>query len=445
MSYDLILRNGTVLTGKTSFQADIAITNGKIADIGSLGAMDASEILDLTGLSLMPGIIDTQVHFREPGFEHKEDIQSGTQSAAAGGVTTVLEMPNTSPPTVSAEALADKLSRAKGRAWCNIGFFVGASAENADQLSGYEELPGTPGIKIFMGSSTGSLLVPDDPTLGQVLRSGRKRVAVHAEDHFELEKGKVEMGGHPSVFDHPFIRSPKAALLATQQIVALSEATGRPVHVLHISTAEEASYLSEVKSKGAKVTAEVTPQHLYFAAPACYEELGTFAQMNPPLRSAKHREALRQAVKQGVFDVFGSDHAPHTREEKAQPYPKSPSGMPGVQTLLSVLLTLALDEGLFSVHDVVRMASENPARLYAIKGKGVLVKGADADITIVDIEKRWTVDRSWIKSKCGWSPYEGKRLIGFPVHTLVNGKFAMRDGELSSEAYGVTPVFGPQV
>lgn len=444
MIYDLILRNGTIYTSRTTFQGDIAIANGKIAEIGSLGSAEAQEVLDLAGLSVLPGIIDTQVHFREPGLEHKENIQTGTQAAVAGGVTTVLEMPNTSPPTISAEALADKVARASGRAWSNIGFFVGATGENADRLSSFEELPGTPGIKVFMGSSTGSLLVPDDEALGRVLRSGRKRIAVHAEDHYELEKGKARMGDHPTVFDHPFIRSPEAALRATQRIVALSESFRRPVHVLHISTLEEAGFLLRAKSNGAPVTAEVTPQHLYFAAPQCYEELGTLAQMNPPLRSAEHREALRKALREGVFDVFGSDHAPHTREEKAQSYPKSPSGMPGVQTLLPVLLTLALEERLFSIHDIVRMASENPARLYSINGKGSLAKGADADISIVDLEKKWTLEKSWIKSRCGWSPFEGRVLTGLPVHTLVNGKFALKDGEISQKPPGTIPEFGNQ-
>jgi dihydroorotase len=295
-----------------------------------------------------------------------------------------------------------------------------------------------------MGSSTGSLLVADDETLGRVLRSGRKRVAVHAEDHFELERGKARLVDNPSVSDHPFLRSPEAALRATQRIVALSEITRRPVHVLHVSTADELPVLREAKARGVPVTAEATPQHLFFAAPECYASLGTLAQMNPPIRDGSHRAALREAVQQGLFDVFGSDHAPHTLEEKSQPYPKSPSGMPGVQTLLPVLLTLALQQHLFSVHDVVRMASERPARLYDIKGKGKLAKGADADISVVDLEKRWILERPWIKSKCGWSPYEGQRLTGLPIHTLVNGKFALRDGELSAEATGSMPEFGPQ-
>jgi len=444
MTYDLILRNGTLITGAASFAADLAVVNGKIAEIGSLASADALEILDVSGLAVLPGIVDTQVHFREPGMEHKEDIQTGTQSAVAGGVTTVLEMPNTVPPTVTRESLEDKIRRAQKRAWCNIGFFVGASPENVDQLAELENLPGTPGIKIFMGSSTGSLLVPDDETLLRVLQSGRKRTPVHAEDYYRLEERKALLSAHPSVEEHPYLRDAEAAWLATRRLLGLSAQSGRAVHVLHVSTKEEPELIAEAKRSGVRCTAEVTPQHLFFAAPECYRELGTLAQMNPPLRSLEHRDALRRAVQAGVFDVFGSDHAPHTLQEKALPYPKSPSGMPGVQTLLPVLLTLAQDQGLWSVNDVVRMASENPARLYAIKGKGRLETGADADLAIVDLRKRWTVERSWVKSKCGWSPYEGRSLLGFPVHTLVNGRFAMRDGELSPESAGTIPQFGPQ-
>jgi dihydroorotase len=443
MTYDLILRNGTLFSSKSKVETDIAIQGGKIAEIGNLAHAKAKETLDVKGLAVFPGLIDTQVHFREPGMEHKEDIQSGTQSAAAGGVTTVLEMPNTVPPTTTPEALADKLNRARGRAWCNIGFFVGASPENVEMLAEYENLPGTPGIKIFMGSSTGSLLVPDDDTLRRVLLSGKKRTPVHAEDHVRLEERKALISLPTSPEQHPFLRDAEAACIATRRLLALSQETGRPVHILHISTGEEPTLIAEARAKGIRCTAEVTPQHLYFAAPECYRELGTLAQMNPPIRDASHRDALRKALKAGVFDVFGSDHAPHTLEEKAQPYPKSPSGMPGVQTLLPVLLTLA-SEGLITVHDIVRMACETPAKLYAIKGKGFIEPGADADITVVDIEKRWTLERSWIKSKCGWSPYEGQTLTGLPVHTLVNGKVALRDGQLSHQPAGTIPEFGPQ-
>jgi dihydroorotase len=375
-------------------------------------------------------------------MQHKEDIQSGTQSAATGGVTTVLEMPNTIPPTVTREALEDKLLRTKGRAWCNIGFFVGASPDNIFSLPDLEILPGTPGVKIFMGSSTGSLLVPDDETLRAVLRAGRKRAPIHAEDYSRLEERKSLISSRPTPAEHPFLRDAETAAKATRRILELSRETGRPVHVLHVTTAEETVILADAKRTGLSCSCEVTPQHLFFAAPECYEALGTHAQMNPPIRDATHRAALRAAVKDGLFDVFGSDHAPHTLEEKLLPYPSSPSGMPGVQTLLPVLLTLAVRDGLFTIEDVVRMTSEAPAKLYCIRGKGGISPGLDADLSIVDLEGTFEVNQAWIKSKCHWSPYEGQTLRGRPVHTIVNGNFALRDGHLSETAFGSIPSFG---
>ncbi|HEY3780976.1 MAG TPA: dihydroorotase [Fimbriimonadaceae bacterium] len=436
MLYDLLLVDGTVYDGYTQEICDIGITDGKIAEIGTLDRARAAEVVSLKNLSVLPGVIDTQVHFREPGLEQKEDIQTGTQSAAAGGVTTVFEMPNTNPPTISFEALQDKLRRAKDRSWCNIAFFCGASPENISQLGALENARGAPGIKIFMGSSTGSLLVPDDETLRKVLLACRNRSPVHAEDNRRLEERKALISANPSPLEHPFLRDAETARLATERLIRLAEESNHPVHILHVSTADELPLIAAAKQRTGLVTAEVTPQHLYFQAPDCYEKLGTLAQMNPPIRDAGHRAALRHALKNGLFDVIGSDHAPHTLEEKSRPYPQSPSGMPGVQTLLPVMLTLSLREGLLSMNDLVRMTSARPASLYNIRGKGFIKPGYDADLAIVDLDKNWVVGRNWIKSKCGWSPYEGEQLQGFPIHTLVNGQFSLRDGLLSDKAYG---------
>jgi dihydroorotase len=442
MQFDILIRGGTIYSGHMHALGDVGICDGKIAAVGNLGAADAAEIIDATNLAVLPGLIDTQVHFREPGLEQKEDIQTGTQSAALGGVTTVLEMPNTSPPTTSAEALADKLRRARSRAWCNIGFFVGASPENVEELRTLERAPGTPGIKIFMGSSTGSLLVPDDKTLLGVLREGSKVCPVHAEDYYRLEARKALLSEHPSPAEHPYLRDPECARLATERLIRLCDQTGRPVHILHISTLDEIPLIESAQRRNLPVTAEVTPQHLYFAAPDCYERLGTLAQMNPPLRSQEHRQALRHALKRGVFKVIGSDHAPHTLEEKQRPYPNSPSGMPGVQTSLSVLVTLGAAEALLSVQDIVRLMCENPAELYQIENKGCIRVGFDADIAVVDLNAERVLQRSWIASKCGWSPYEGETLKGWTVHTIVNGRFAVRDGALAQYPPGTIPQFG---
>lgn len=428
MAFDLIIRNACLVTSERKEVADLAVSDGKIAAIGQdLGI--AGEVLDAKGLHLLPGLVDTQVHFREPGMEHKEDIESGTKSAILGGVTTIFEMPNTNPTTTTQAALQEKLARANGRAWCDYAFFVGATTENAESLAELEMMPGTPGVKIFMGSSTGSLLVSDDDDLRRVLANGKRRCPIHAEDEPRNRERKSLISSEPHPREHPFLRDAESARIATQRILALSEETGRPVHVLHISTADELPLLENAKRKGLGTTCEVTPQHLWFHAPDCYDRLGTHAQMNPPIRDSWHQMGLRKAVYEGLFDVFGSDHAPHTLAEKAQPYPQSPSGLPGVQTMLSVFLTLA-HQGLMDVQTVVRMGSENPAKIYGIKNKGRLEVGYDADLVLVDLAKEATFERSMVASRCGWSPYEGETFVGWSVHVLSRGKVVVRDGEL---------------
>lgn len=428
MRFDRVIAGGRLVTPEREETADIGIVDGTIAAIGDLAREDAADRIDARGLTVLPGVIDTQVHFREPGFEHKEDLESGTRAAVAGGVTSILEMPNTDPPTTTSEALEDKLRRADGRAWCDYGFFVGATTGNVDALPELERLPGTPGVKIFMGSSTGSLLVADDDALRRVLLAGKKRCPIHAEDEFRLRERRSLISDAPHPREHPFLRDAEAACLATRRILRLSEETGRPVHVLHVSTAEELPVLADAKRRGVRVTCEVTPQHLTLAAPECYDRHGTLAQMNPPIRDAGAREALWRAVGEGLFDVIGSDHAPHTLEEKAKPYPASPSGMPGVQTLLAVMLD-HVARGAMELRTLVRMTSWAPAALYGMERKGRIEAGYDADIALADLGATWTVDKSWLQSKCGWSPYEGRTLRGRIVSTLVRGEFAYRDGQ----------------
>lgn len=440
MPFDLIIRGGTLATSEHLGTADIGITDGKIGEIGDLSYAVSAGVFDAKHLVVMPGVIDTQVHFREPGLEHKEDLATGTLAALTGGVTGILEMPNTNPTTTDPATLQDKLDRASGRAWCHYGFFVGATTENAEHLAEYENLPGTPGIKIFMGSSTGPLLVGDDEHLRRVLRSGRKRCPIHAEDEPRNKERKSLISDHPHAREHPFLRDAESARLATQRILALSEETGRPVHILHVSTAIEPPMIAEAKRRGLGTTAEVTPQHLWFAGPDCYDRLGTLAQMNPPIRSEEDRAGLWEALRAGIFDVFGSDHAPHTLEEKALPYPQSPSGMPGVQTLLPVLLTFVA-QGRLDLQTLVKMASERPADLYGMTGKGRLAVGYDADITLVDPLKSYVFERSMVKSKCGWSPYESETLTGSVEAVVLNGKIAMRGGETVGSASGRQLVF----
>lgn len=435
---DLILRGGKCFTPGGLSQVDLGIRKGRIVEMmGSIRAATHSE-LDARGLTILPGVIDTQVHFREPGLEHKEDLQSGTAAAACGGVTTIFEMPNTHPNTDTAEALSDKISRAAGRAWVNHAFFIGATAANARELAELELLPGCSGVKVFMGSSTGSLLVADQGTLLRVLRSGRRRVAVHCEDETRLLERKALISGpDANVKQHPVWRDEETALRATSRLLSAAKQTGRPVHVLHVTTAQEIELLARHKDHA---SVEVTPQHLSLAAPECYERLGSHAQMNPPIREDRHRAALWHAIRDGVVDVLGSDHAPHTADEKAQPYPKSPSGMPGVQTMLPLMLN-HVHEGRLSLARLVDLLCSGPARLYNISNKGRIAVGYDADLTLVDLAAKRTISSADMKSKAGWTPFEGMQVTGYPQMTVVGGRVVMRDGELQGEAQGTPARF----
>ena len=424
--FDLLIKDGVVATPSGIQVTDLGLAGGRIAALGSLDPAAADEVFDAKGLTVLPGVIDSQVHFREPGLEHKEDLESGTRAAALGGVTTVFEMPNTKPSTTTAAAIADKLARAEGRAWTDHAFFVGAAEENQDELAELERLPGVCGVKIFMGSSTGSLLVEDDETLLQVLRKGRRRVAVHAEDEARLRERLALVRGGAEVDQHPVWRDEETATRATTRLLRLARQAGRRVHVLHVTTAQEMDLLAQHKDIA---TVEVTPQHLTLAAPECYRRLGSFAQMNPPIRGAEHQEGLWRAVAQGIVDVVGSDHAPHSREEKAGDYPATPSGMPGVQTLLPLLLD-HMSQGRLTLERLVDLTSAGAARIYNIAGKGRIAVGYDADLTLVDLKARREITEDWLASKCGWSPFAGLRVSGWPRATVIRGKVVMREDSL---------------
>lgn len=431
-SYDLILKGGVVVTPNGREQTDIAVRDGRIVALGGLGGASAEAEIDVSGLHVLPGVIDTQVHFREPGLEHKEDLATGTAAAAMGGVVAVFEMPNTKPGTTTDVELRDKLKRAEGRTWTDHAFFLGAAGDNIAHLAEWERIPGCAGIKVFMGSSTGNLLVSDDDTLAQVLAQGYRRVAVHCEDEPRLiERKKIaEEAGHPRA--HHVWRDAQTALIATQRLVRLAEAAKRRVHVLHVTTAEEMSFLAGHKDLA---TVETTPQHLTLAAPECYERLGTYAQMNPPIREEHHRDALWRAINDGTVDVLGSDHAPHTREEKDKPYPQSPSGMTGVQTLVPLMLD-HVNAGRLSLERFVDLTSAGPARIYNLAGKGRIALGYDADFTLVDMKAERVITNQWIVSRCGWTPFDGTRVTGWPVGTIVRGNPVMMDGGLVGDPIG---------
>lgn len=441
MAFDLVIRGATIVNAGWHEVGDVAISNGVIEGVGDFAQVDADQVVDAKGLYLLPGAIDTQVHFREPGLEQKEDLATGSLAAICGGVTSFLEMPNTKPETTTAGALADKVRRGTGRCWSNFGFFFGATPQNADFLAEAETLPGTPGVKIFVGSSTGDLLVDREEDLLRVLKSGHKRVAVHSEDEARNRERKALISDHPHAREHPFLRDAESARISTELLIRLCEETGRPIHILHISTADELPLIADAKRRGLPITCEVTPQHLWFAGPDCYEKLGSKAQMNPPLRDTSHRAALWAALDQDLFDVFGSDHAPHTLEEKSQPYPKSPSGMPGVETILPVLATYA-SQGRFSYEKLVRMFCTRPADMYSIQGKGQIEVGFDADLVLLDPHKSWTVDETKLHSRSGWSPYHGEKLTGWVQSVYLRGELAASEGEPVGNPKGQTLVFG---
>jgi dihydroorotase len=429
--FDLVIVNGNCVTSEREGPASIGIRDGRIAAVGDVSADDSAEVFDAKGLHVLPGVIDSQVHFREPGLEHKENLATGTAAAALGGVTAVFEMPNTKPATVTKEDFESKIGRLEGRVHCDVGFFIGASAENAEVLKELELLPGCVGVKVFMGSSTGSLLVADDENLTRVLASGRRRVAIHAEDEPRLiERRSIVEGGAP-VHQHPVWRDEETALRATKRAIAVAEKTERPVHILHVTTGVEMDFLRNHKGVA---TVECTPQHLTLQAPDCYERLGTFAQMNPPIREGQV-DRLWQAVADGTVDVIGSDHAPHTREEKAKDYPASPSGMPGVQTILPLMLN-HMAEGRLSLSRLVELLCEKPAALYGATGRGSLDVGSVASFTVVDLGAEREITHEQMASRCGWTPFHGMKVKGWPLATIVRGSVVMRDGELLGDPVG---------
>jgi dihydroorotase len=430
-TFDTILKGGTVVNQDGEGVRDIGISGGRIVEIGSPGSAGAAEVIDCKGLHILPGVIDTQVHFREPGLTHKEDLETGSRSAVMGGVTAVFEMPNTDPLTIDAENFADKIKRGRHRMHCDFAFFIGGTRDNVDDLPELERAPGCAGVKVFIGSSTGALLVEDDESLRRIFNVIRRRAAFHAEDEYRLNERKhLRIEGDPR--SHPVWRDETAALMATQRLVNLARETGKRIHVLHISTKEEIEYLREHKDVA---SCEATPHHLTLVAPECYERLGTRAQMNPPVRDASHRTGIWRGIEQGIIDVLGSDHAPHTLEEKGKTYPASPSGMTGVQTLVPVMLD-HVNAGRLSLARFVDLTSAGPARLFNIACKGRIAAGYDADFTIVDLKRSEIITNKWVASRAGWTPYDGVKVTGWPVGTFVRGRRAMWQGELVTPSSG---------
>ncbi|MFD1987834.1 dihydroorotase [Mesorhizobium newzealandense] len=430
MTYDLILTGGTVVNHDGEGARDIGVKEGRIAAIGDLSQASAGETIDCRGLHILPGVIDSQVHFREPGLEHKEDLETGSRAAVLGGVTAVFEMPNTNPLTTSEAALADKVRRGRGRMHCDFAFWVGGTRENAKDVGELERLPGAAGIKVFMGSSTGDLLVEDDEGVASILRNTRRRAAFHSEDEFRLRERLGErIEGDPS--SHPVWRDAIAALRCTERLVRIARDVRARIHVLHISTAEEILFLEQHKDVA---TCEATPHHLTLSADD-YARLGTLIQMNPPVRDISHRDGVWHGIAQGIVDVLGSDHAPHTLAEKAKPYPASPSGMTGVQTLVPIMLD-HVNSGRLTLQRFVDLSSHGPQRIFGMARKGRIAAGYDADFTIVDMKRQEIITNAQAGSKAGWTPYDGKQVTGWPVGTVIRGRRVMWEGEIVTPSQG---------
>jgi len=425
MTFDLIVRGGEVVNHAGRGPADVGVIAGKIAAVGDLGQASAGEVFDATGLAVLPGVIDSQVHFREPGLEWKEDLETGSRGAVLGGVVAVFEMPNTEPTTTDAAALADKLARARGRMHCDHAFYVGGTHENAAWLGELERLPGCCGVKVFMGASTGSLLVPDDEGVAAVLRSVNRRATFHSEDEYRLaERRPLARPGDWT--SHPEVRDAESAIRSTRRLVGLAKTLGKRIHVLHVTTADEIAFLADHKDVA---SIELTPQHLTLAGPEAYRRLKGFAQMNPPIREAHHQAALWRGIEMGLADVLGSDHSPHTREEKARPYPGSPSGMPGVQTLVPIMLT-HVAQGRLTLERFVDLTSAGPNRIFGLADKGRLAEGYDADLTIVDLKAHRTITDAMMANRSGWTAFDGFEAEGWPIATVIRGRVVMRDGDV---------------
>ena len=431
-TFDLIVRGGEVVNHAGRGMADVGITNGRIVEVGDLSQASSGETVDAAGLTVLPGVIDTQVHFREPGLEWKEDLETGSRAAALGGVVAVFEMPNTNPNTTDPDTMADKLARAKDRMWTDHAFYIGGTHENADYLGELERLPGCCGVKVFMGASTGDLLIADDEGVRKVLSNVRRRATFHSEDEYRLveRRGLARAGDWTS---HPEVRDAESAIRSTRRLVGLAKETGARIHVLHVTTRDEMEFLRFHKDVA---TVEITPQHLTLVGPEAYERLGSYAQMNPPIRSQEHVDALwLWGMQQGVADVLGSDHAPHTKEEKAKPYPASPSGMPGVQTLVPLMLTHVAN-GRLSLERFIDLTSAGAQRVFGTANKGRMAVSYDADLTIVDLKAKRTITHDQQATRCGWTPFDGVEATGWPMATIVRGRVVMRDGELIGSAHG---------
>ena len=426
----LIIKNGSCYIDGKLINTDIIVSEGKIKSIGK-AKLNNHKVYNAEKKIVLPGIIDTQVHFREPGSTDAEDLESGSRAAVLGGVTSLFEMPNTNPPTANLVEFEKKLQAAKNRMHSNYAFYFGATPNNTDQLAQLKDVEGCCGVKLFAGSSTGNLLVDKEADIEKVISSSDRVVSIHSEDEdiIKLRKKFIRKG---DVHSHHEWRNVECAMSSTRRVVKIAERYNKKIHVLHVTTKEEVDFLAMHKKN---VTFETTPQHLTLYAPDCYDKLGTYAQMNPPLRGKEHYDRLWTAIKNNVVDILGSDHAPHLKVNKDKEYPNSPSGMPGVQTIFPVMID-HVNNGKLTLNQLINLMCENPCRIFGIKNKGYIKEGYDADLTIVDMNKEVTIKNEMIASKCGWTPFHNYKVKGFPVGTIINGILVMADGKVIVESRG---------
>jgi dihydroorotase len=429
----VLIQNGTCVLPDGVRRADILLSDSRVADLDPPRTARADEVIDASELHVLPGVIDDQVHFREPGLTHKEDLHTGSLACAQGGVTTFLEMPNTRPPAISQAGLEQKLALAASKCVVNYGFYIGATPDNVADLKAAQR---TPGIKIFIGSSTGDLLVDRQEALERIFAETTLPICAHCEDEATVRANSERIGGGREYADHSRIRDHAAAVIATRRAMDLANRHHHRFHVLHVSTADECRVLAE---RSPYVTAEACPHHLFFNV-SDYERLGSLVQMNPSIKTAADNDALWRALRAGNIQVIATDHAPHTLEEKRQPYPKSPSGLPAVENSLALMLDAA-HRGLCTLEQVVAWMCDAPARVWDIVDKGRISPGYDADLVLVDLRKMATIRNAEQVTKSGWSPWDGVTLTGWPVRTIVMGRTVFADGSLDPQVRGAEAVY----
>jgi dihydroorotase len=445
-----LIKNAEVVFPTGIAAVDVLVEDHRIAAIDAAVHTMADETIDASGLHLLPGVIDDQVHFREPGLTHKEDLFTASRACAKGGVTTFLEMPNTIPNATTQELLDAKRATAAEKSLVNYGFYIGATPSNLDEL---KRARNTPGIKIFIGSSTGDLLVDNQEALERIFAETSLPITAHCEDEQTVRANAERWlaGGVADVSLHSKIRDVAAATIATKRAIDLAVRHRHRFHVLHVSTGDEADIIGDYFAGAGEyaglgddparrvITAEACPHHLLLNVDD-YPRLGTLAQMNPSLKSADDNRRLWEALRDGRIQVIATDHAPHTREEKQKPYPQSPSGMPIVENSLALILN-EVHRGRCSLEQVVQWMCDAPARVWDIVGKGRIEVGYDADLVLVDLNRRHVIRNAEQLTKCGWSAWDGVELVGLPVRTWVRGREVYRDGRVDDAVRGVEATF----